>query len=55
LTTNMDDIDCLNPFGRTGDKSIQNNLIITQSLDAKMIYACQTEQQLVILNTLAWR
>lgn len=55
LTTNMDDVDCLNPFGSTGDKDLSNKLIITQSLNAKMIYACHTTQQLEIMATLAWR
>lgn len=55
LTTNMDDLNCTNPFGTSGDKDLSSRLIITQSLNAKMIYACQTQSQLEILATLAWR
>lgn len=55
MTTNMDDLSCINPFGSTGDKGLSNKLVITQSLDAKFVYACTTQSQLEILATLAWR
>lgn len=55
MSTNMEDLNCLSPFGSTGDKDLSSNLIITQSLDAKMVYVCQTAQELEILATLAWR
>lgn len=55
MTTNMDDVSCTSPFGSPGDKGLSNKLIITQSLDAKFVYACSTQSQLNILATLAWR
>lgn len=55
IATNMDDIDCDTPYGRTGDKELDHALVIVSSTVAQLVVEASITQALTIQNTVAWR
>jgi len=55
LSTNMDDLTCINPFGSPADKDLSNHIVFAQSLSGQFIYACEMASNIEILATVARR
>lgn len=55
ILTNMDDLNCLSPYGFSGDKSLESILTLSQSISVQMVYSAAVSQSLALLNTVAWR